>query len=261
MPRKKAPLQKKIPGTYVKILTDSQSALKALDSIDFKSTMALKTRAKGCTIAWVKAHIGTPGNEAADSAARQGAENRDSKIKTINTPLPGRTAKLEIDQAIRKEWARKWQNAPHYKHTKHFYNGPDKNRAKKILNISRSHLTWLISIITGFNCLSYIQFKANPTINPLCRLCGENNETFWHFITACPRLQTYRNDTFLDDIPQQDSWKLIQLMLFSTYPTIYNLMSYNQEYNEQPLYELDFQYSEDSESDTTILQNLYRCYL
>ena len=45
---------------YVKILTDSQAALKALDSIDFKLTMALKTaealenlkwRTKGCTIA------------------------------------------------------------------------------------------------------------------------------------------------------------------------------------------------------------------
>ena len=41
----------------------------------------------------------------------------------------------------------------------------------------------------------------------------------------------------------------------------YNSESYNQEYNEQPLYELDFQYSEDSESDTTNLQILYRCYL
>ena len=67
--------------------------------------------------------------------------------------------------------------------------------------------------------------------------------------------------TFLDDIPQQDSWKLRQIMRFSTYPIIYNLMSYNQEYNEQPLYELDLQHSEDSESDTTILQNLYRCNL
>ena len=38
-------------------------------------------------------------------------------------------------------------------------------------------------------------------------------------------------------------------------------MSYNQEYNEQPVYELDFHYSEDSESDTTILRNLYRSYL
>ena len=67
--------------------------------------------------------------------------------------------------------------------------------------------------------------------------------------------------TFLDDLPQQDNWKLSQIRQFSTYPTIYNLMSYNQEYNEQPIYELDIQYTEDSDSDTTILQDLYRCYL
>ena len=50
-------------------------------------------------------------------------------------------------------------------------------------------------------------------------------------------------------------------MQFSTYTTIYNLLSYNQEYIEQPIYELDVQYSEDSESDYTILCNLYQSYL
>ena len=145
--------------------------------------------------------------------------------------MPGAVTKTEID-VIRKERKRKCQNSPHYKHTKYFYSGPDKKLAKKILNISRSHLTTLISIITGFNCLSYIQFKVNPSINPLCRLCGEDNETLWHFATECPRLQTYKNDTFLDNPPQQDNRKLNQIMQFSTYPTIYKLMSYNQEYNE-----------------------------
>ena len=32
-----------IKPKYLKILTDSQAALKSLDSIDFKSTIALKT--------------------------------------------------------------------------------------------------------------------------------------------------------------------------------------------------------------------------
>ena len=141
----------------------SQAALKTLDGIDFKSTIALKTaealenlkgRVKGCTIAWIKAHIDTPGNEASDEAVKQGAENKNSTLQTVQIPLPGAVTKTEIDNAIRKEWKRRWQNAPHYKHTKNFYSGPDKNRAKRILNISRSHLTGLISIITGLNRLS-----------------------------------------------------------------------------------------------------------
>ena len=37
---------------------------------------------------------------------------------------------------------------------------------------------------------------CNPEINPLCRLCGEDNETAYHFLADCPSLLTHRLNTF-----------------------------------------------------------------
>ena len=46
-----------------------------------------------------------------------------------------------------------------------------------------------------------------------------------------------------------------------SYLTIYNLMSYHQEYNEQANFEIYCLYWEDSESDNRVIQNVYRSYL
>ena len=89
---------------------------------------------------------------------------------------------------------------PTLQNAKHFYSGPDTNKAKKPLNLVRSKLMF---IKTGFNSLSYVQFKANPEINPMCRLCHESNETYWHLVTECPRVETYRQEVFLDQPPIQ----------------------------------------------------------
>ena len=216
-------------------------------------------RTKRCTIAWIKAHAGTEGNEAADTAAKQGAENKNNTLERITLPYPANTIKHNLDKAIRQIWKDKWQNLPHYKHTKLFYSGPHKQQASKLINMSRSQLTKLVSLVTGFNYLSYKQFKAHPEINPLCRLCGEENETFWHFITTCPRGKSIRDEVFLDKLPTNDKWRPNDLLNFSTYPVIYNLLSYDQDYNEQPIYEIDTPYSNsDSEPDAA---DIYRSYL
>ena len=60
------------------------------------------------------------------------------------------------------------------------------------------------------------------------------------------------DNNFLDKLPTQDNWEIRTLTNFSTYPTIYNLICCNQDYNEQPVYEIDCNYSGDSDSDYDI---------
>ena len=47
--------------------------------------------------------MGTEGNEAADEAASQGAENKNRALQIINTQIPAPLAKGIIGEAIRKE--------------------------------------------------------------------------------------------------------------------------------------------------------------
>ena len=68
------------------------------------------------------------------------------------------------------------------------------------------------------------------------------------------------------DIPRQASctrWLGNQKShkLQHTYPIIYNMMNYNQDYNTQPIYKVHCNYSANINSDSNFTQNLYRSYL
>ena len=101
----------------------------------------------------------------------------------------------------------------------------------------------LVEIVTGHNNVSYFQFKVDPDVNPLCRFCGEQNETFHHFITDCPRLRQFRLDTVRDFT--SNTWKSSQLLNFSFIPQINGYIERKDYLNYGNLQFLDHNYSLD----------------
>ena len=81
---------------YIKILSDSQAAITTLNkpritsqsvltALEYMETLDLEV--KHLTLAWIKAHVGTEGNEQADQAAKEGVAGG-SQMKETKTPIP-----------------------------------------------------------------------------------------------------------------------------------------------------------------------------
>ena len=139
---------------------------------------------------WTPGHEGFAGNEEADRLAKAGG-----KLEYMERlGLPIAELKTEISNGIRLKWDMWWQRYPHARQTKFFYPESDKQMGKLAMELTRPQLGRFIRIITGHNNLLYHRSNIDPDIDPMCRFCGEVQETFIHFFTDCPALWHARND-------------------------------------------------------------------
>ena len=103
------------------IYCDSQSALRVVDH--YESThplickiiiwiMKLEKRDKSVSFCWCPAHVGIPGNEAADNAAGTAIE---SNTEPNNQETPYRDWYPIIREEVRQTWSEEWQNVEHNK--------------------------------------------------------------------------------------------------------------------------------------------------
>ena len=169
------------------------------------------------SLSWVKAHVGTPGNERADTLAKHGAEGDTCKINN-KTNLAG--VKAQIKKAIQIEWTREWTALESCRQTKLWISHAQSKPIKQIRNLSRRQTKTLIEIITGHNNLQYMQHHMDKNESPLCRFCNEDDEMAEHLVQECPVFWTHRRDCFKDEPPDRDNWRPKDILLFSNHPQI-----------------------------------------
>ena len=132
-----------------------------------------------------------------------------------------------------------------------FTRAPDKNRARKALKISRSHLT-TCSTHNIFQLFELYTIKGAPRNKSNVKIVWGRERDFLAFYNSMPRLRTYREEIFNDKLPNERKWSIDKILKFSRYPVVNNYLSYQQEYNEQPIYEIDCQYSPDEGSENNL---------
>ena len=88
-------------------------------------------------------------------------------MKETQTPIPWQIAKSKIEEYTTSKWKQKWITAPQYKHTKLFYDAPNKNKSKYILKMVTYMLSTWIKSITGHNNLAYSNLNSMQRLTPL----------------------------------------------------------------------------------------------
>ena len=136
---------------FVKLFVDSQAALQALHSDTFRSKQALVTSnvldvvgemVDSLTLVWTKAHVGTPGNERADSLAKQGS--------TLDTALTLTTLSSFLRGLIKEKafemWNAQWASYPHGRQSKQFFPCVRAAISKELTRLPRHNVGRLIRL-------------------------------------------------------------------------------------------------------------------
>ncbi len=183
----------------IDIYVDSQAALKALASHIVSSELVSQTtdtlneigKNNSVTLHWIKAHVGYPGNEAADKAARNGAQNR-SLISGDLPNAPMTMVKNLLKDASLQKWDDDWQAIIECRQTKQWFPSTDKHKSYKILELPRFLYSHMVQIITGHNFMRRHESLVHDTNDSECRLCLEEEETSYHIFAECPALARTR---------------------------------------------------------------------
>lgn len=187
-------LRMKYEGRNILIFTDSQAAIKALNSYKVKSKqvwhcLSLLTKLgqrNDVILTWVPGHSGIEGNEKADELARKGSE----------TPLVGPEPVFGIPygqaRAVVKGWmeerkTRAWYGSNVSRLARKLIR-PSKKLTEGLLSLNKENLRWVVGILTGHCQLRKHLHRIGVARSSRCRKCGLAEESSEHILLECEAL-------------------------------------------------------------------------
>ena len=179
---------------------DNQGAVKTLDNPEVNTELVAEcSRAlselgetANVTLHWIKAHVGYPGNERADTLAKNGTRVKDELMERI--PIPRSYLKFILEQTLLEKWNKTWSHYPGLRQTKLWFPEIQAHKSEKLMKLEREEFGKVLQVITGHNYLRYHQNKWDPKIAPECRFCGFKREDAHHIIQDCPTFSKEREN-------------------------------------------------------------------
>ena len=169
------------------VLTDALSVLQALQSNrdtelnDLSAALASLCRGHAVILQWISSHCNVPGNEDADSLAKEG---------TAKEQVDRSTSYPEVKTILKAKQHSKWR----HKH-------PRYNKADPYYLLTRREQVTVFRLRTGHSRLNY-------HLNPKVRIghteqcpCGIGSQTTEHLLQSCPIYEPLRNGIWPDHTP------------------------------------------------------------
>ena len=189
------------PEKHIRICSDSQAALKALQAAKTTSPLVHQCQQAlndisarhAVRLYWVPGHAGVRGNKIADGLARSGSGQR------FIGPEPCFGVSRQNIRKKMKRWMRNqhlalWRGPCRaQRQAQELVSGPDLATGARLLFFNRTQTRAVIGLLTGHNTPRRHLHVMGLNDNPICRKYGTEEETSVHILCECEALASLRH--------------------------------------------------------------------
>ena len=190
--------ESKVRPNDIIIFSDSQSAIQAVDNWQDGTAKGIENIIQTCdnimtlygvdiTIQWIPGHSDIRLNDKADGLAKQGSHMQQEHVKTTYD-----TAKQIAQQNSKEVWYNNWMEDE--KGRRLYRHLPTPNPKDPINFLERRDQCNIFRLRTGHVMLNGHRNRIDPLVPPMCRHCGDAQETVEHHLFHCVRLRTIREN-------------------------------------------------------------------